>query len=513
MSCARKYPGSWQSDSEGSYNALFRLQTTESGRLLSLARTDPGRPLLSVEEPSGTWAHYSAWELADRVAVTARFILDSGWEAGQPTIIALPNGEGFLRAVLASWMVGASPLILPPKATELERKTLGAELGTAFTDAFPLGDRELTAALRGAPPAFREGLRGPEPSLTWYLPTGGTTGLPRLYPVIPGPGPALGAIRELMRAAGWHRDSVQLSLGPLSHAAPLMTCIAGLTGGAHVVLPRGIHPISLRHAVERFRPAWCQLTPHQMRLLDANEQLWDALGSSLTGILHTSASCPDEVKRRWISRLGEKRVFEMYSCTQMTGSTFCDGVEWLARPGTVGRPFRSTELLIADSDGRPLPPGEVGEVFMRTPWTRTLDGGGSRLLRTRGDGFLSVGDTGQADRDGYLYLTGRLDDVVLINGAKVNTREVESVLLTHQAIADVVVVRRPDRLLGDVLHALVVPSDPADAPSIASLREHCQGLISPHKVPMTADVVDALPRSHADKIRRFWHTDDALTQT
>jgi bile acid-coenzyme A ligase len=490
---------------------LFRLQTTESGRLLSLARTAPGRPLLSVEEPSGEWVGYTARELADRVAMTARFALRSGWKPGQHTVVALPNGEGIIRAILASWMLGSSPLILPPMATELEKKTLGAELGKAFTDAFALGEPELAAALNGGPLTSRERLWAPEPNVTWHLPTGGTTGLPRLYPVIPGPGRALDVVRELMRAAGWHRDSVQLSVGPLSHTAPLTTCIAGITGGAHVVLPRRIHPVSLRSAVERFRPAWCQLTPHQMALLDANEQLWDALGSSLTAVLHTSAPCPDEVKRRWIARMGGERIFETYGSTQMTGSTFCDGVEWLARPGTVGRPFRSTEVLIADPDGKPLPAGEVGDVFMRSPWTRAFDRESARLLRTRGDGFFSIGDTGRTDGDGYLYLTGRVDDVVGINGVKVNTREVEGVLLTHRAIADVVVVRRPDRLLGDVLHALIVPSGQAEPPDIASLREHCEGLISPHKIPMTADVVDALPRSHAGKVERFWRPDDAFT--
>jgi bile acid-coenzyme A ligase len=484
---------------------LFRLQTTESRRLLSLARTAPGRPLLSVEELSGEWALYTARELTDRVVATARFALDSGWEAGRHTVVALPNGEALIRAVLASWMLGCSPLILPPQATDLERETLAADLGEAFTHAFPLGERELAAALKHAPLASGQRLPALEPNTTWHLPTGGTTGRPRLYPVVPGPGVTLSGCRELMTAAGWRRDAVQLSVGPLSHAAPLMTCVAGITGGAHVVLPRRLHPTSLRSAVERFRPAWCQLTPHQMALLDANEQLWDALAASLTGVLHASAPCPDEVKRRWIARLGGSRVHEMYSCTQMTGSTFCDGFEWLARPGTVGRPFQSTEVLITDQDGKPLPPGEVGEVFMRSPWTRTFDSTDVRL-RGRGDGFFSAGDTGRTDSDGYLYLTGRLDDVVLVGGVNVNTREVESVLLTHQGVAEAVAVRRPDRLLGNVLHALIVASDPADPPDITSLREHCQGLISPHKIPMTADIVDRLPRSHAGKIERFWHT-------
>lgn len=491
---------------------MFRLQTTESGRLLSLARTAADRPLLSVETSSGEWVSYTAGELAGRVAATAGFTSDSGWQPGQNTVVAMPNGEGLIRAVLASWMLGATPLILPPEATESERQTLVSGLGSAYTDAFPFSAQGLAAACervpllpRGRPPAV-------EPEVTWYLPTGGTTGLPGLYPVTPSPGKALGFVRDLMKAAGWHRDSVQLSVGPLSHAAPLMTCIAGITGGAHVVLPRKFHPLSLRSAVEQCRPTWCQLTPHQMALVDANDDLWRTLGQSLTGLLHTSAPCPDEVKRRWIDRLGGERVYETYSSTQATGSTLCDGLEWLARPGTVGRPFRSTEVLITDREGRSLPPGEVGEVFMRSPWTQVPHGKGFRQLRTRGGGFLSVGDTGRTDGDGYLYLAGRLDDVVLVGGDNVNLREVESALVAHPGVADVVVVRRPDPLLGDALHALIVPSDPADPPGIVSLREHCQLLISPHKIPMTADVVEALPRSHAGKVERFWRPHGAAAQ-
>lgn len=461
--------------------------------------------MLSVEEPSGQWVHYTAGELAGRVAATARLALAGGWEPGRHIVVALPNGEGLIRAVMASWMLGCGPLILPPEATDLERETLGADLGTAFTDAFPLGERELAAAPEHAPPPELGGVSpAQEPDVTWYLPTGGTTGLPRLYPVVPGPGRALSGVREIMRAAAWDRDAVQLSVGPLSHAAPLLTCMAGITGGAHVVLPRRFHPASVRSAVERFHPTWCQLTPHQMALLDATEPLWDALCSSLTGVLHTSAPCPEEVKRRWISRLGGERVYETYSSTQMVGSTFCNGVEWLAHPGTAGRAFGANKVLIADRDGNPLPSGEVGEVFMSSPWTRTFAGRGYCALRGRDDGFLSIGDTGRVDADGFLYLTGRLDDVVLVGGANVNAREVEGVLLTHPGVTEAVVVPRPDPVLGDVLHALIVASDPADPPEIAALREHCQGLISPHKIPATADVVDALPRSHAGKVERFW---------
>ncbi|MFI0141922.1 class I adenylate-forming enzyme family protein [Streptomyces luteogriseus] len=482
------------------------MQTTETRRLRSLARTAPARPLLSVEDRAGEWVVHTAGELYEKVIATADFLRAVGLGPGRYTVIALPNGEGLVRALLASWAVGCTPMVLPQQATAFERQVLSADLGEAFTGAFSLGERELAAALgsdavRSAP---RPAPPGPEPETAWYLPTGGTTGLPGLSSVTPGPSAVLSGVRQLMRAAGWSPGAVQLSTGPLSHAAPLMMCMAGIGGGAHVVMPRRLDPGSLKSAVRRYSPTWCHLTPHQMALIDANQALWDDLCASLCGVLHMSAPCPEDVKRRWITRLSGERLYETYSCTQLVGATFCDGVEWLAHPGTVGRPLPSNEVLVADEVGRALPPGEVGEVFMRSEWTRGLGDSGPHRLRGHGDGYLGVGDCGYTDDAGYLYLTGRLDDVVLVGGANVNTREVESVLLAHPRVSEVVVVQRPEPLMGSVLHAVVVPDDPAHPPTVATLQKFCDGRISAYKIPVTADFVDALPRSHAGKVERFW---------
>ncbi|TLQ46302.1 class I adenylate-forming enzyme family protein [Streptomyces marianii] len=480
------------------------MQTTESRRLMSLARTTPDRPALSVENAAGDWVGYTAAELYERVTATAAYALAAGLERGRHTLIALPNGEGLVRAVLASWMLGCTPIIIPPHATDAEKQALSKGLGEVVAEAFPWSEYRLVAALEpdGSRPAFS--LRGLEPSVTWYLPTGGTTGLPTLFPVSPRPSTALTGARRLMENAGWSPGAVQLSIGPLTHAAPLMMCLAGIGGGSHVVMPRRLDPVSLKSAIERFAPTWCQLTPHQMALIDANQSLWDALCSSLTGMLHTSAPCPEGVKRRWIARLGGKQVHETYSSTQAVGTTICDGDEWLAHPGTVGRPFLSNQVLIADDEGRPLPPGEVGEVFMRSEWTEVFASDDPQRLRSGSDDFLSVGDLGYTDSDGYLYLTGRLNDVILVGGANVSTREVESVLLTHPDISEVVVVKRPDPLLGDVIHAVIVPSDLKNPPGIEGVREHCRGKISPYKIPLTVDVVEMLPRSHSEKVERFF---------
>ncbi|MFJ6516160.1 AMP-binding protein [Streptomyces sp. NPDC091406] len=485
--------------------ALLHLQTTESCRVMLVARKSPERPALSVEGPDGTWTHYTFGELHERATAAAAYALAAGPKEGDHTLVALPNGEGLVRAVLASWMLGRTPLIVPPEATESERRTLFLHLGREEGEAFVWSESRPAAALE--PDTSRRPFvpRTQEPPVTWYLPTGGSTGLPSLLPVGPSPATVLTGVRRLMRRTGWSPDAVQLSLGPLSRTAPLAMCMAGIAGGAHVVMPRRLDPASLKSAVRGFAPTWCQLTPHQMSAIDAHQSLWDALCRSLKGMVHTSAPCPDEVKRRWISRLGGGRVHETYSSTQAVGATLCDGDEWLAHPGTVGRPFFSNEVLIADEGGRLLPPGGIGEVYMRSEWTGLSGGRDLRGILSGGEHFRSVGDLGHTDSDGYLYLMGRLDNMTVVGGDNISAREVENVLLTHPDVLDAAVVKRSDPLLGSVLHAVMVPSDLIRPPGIDGVRGHCLRSLSPYKVPRTVEWVEVLPRSHAGKYETALH--------
>ncbi|MFJ7413766.1 hypothetical protein ACIQWZ_23580 [Streptomyces sp. NPDC098077] len=140
---------------------------------------------------------------------------------------------------------------------------------------------------------------------------------------------------------------------------------------------------------------------------------------------------------------------------------------------------------------------------MRSEWTDLFAGEGVRRVRSGGVDFLGVGDLGYTDSDGYPYLTGRLDDIILVGGANVSAREVESVLLTHPDVLEAVVISRLDPLMGQVVHAVMVPSDFASPPGRESLRRHCLGSLSPYKIPLTVDWVERLPRSHAGKIERF----------
>jgi bile acid-coenzyme A ligase len=189
----------------------------------------------------------------------------------------------------------------------------------------------------------------------------------------------------------------------------------------------------------------------------------------------------------------------MYGSTEGIGLTLARGDEWLTRPGTVGRGF-FTEIQIRDASGHRLPPGETGEVFMRSGQSARaiyLDPGDP--ARVTVDGFASVGDRGHVDADGYLYLAPRQLGRIQVGGETVYPGEVESVLLEHPDVLDAAVVGVSDERLGESLIALIVPAASADPGGIR--RDLCDRLPR-HKVPRTVRVVDRLPRGESGKLER-----------
>jgi bile acid-coenzyme A ligase len=150
-----------------------------------------------------------------------------------------------------------------------------------------------------------------------------------------------------------------------------------------------------------------------------------------------------------------------------------------------------------------LPPHEVGEVYMRSP----LYGGSTYLgeapqLPTTEDGFQSVGDLGYLDEDGFLYIVDRRVDMIITGGVNVFPAEVETALLEHPGVADVVVIGVRDDEWGRRVHAIVQPRDPANPPTLDEIRTYAKGKLNAHKVPKSLELVDAIPRSAATKVNR-----------
>ena len=187
-------------------------------------------------------------------------------------------------------------------------------------------------------------------------------------------------------------------------------------------------------------------------------------------------------------------------------ATTIRGDEWLAHPGSVGRGFRDTEVRIQGPDGTVLGPGEVGEIFLRSPHTGTYSYlGGAPLLPSTDDGFASAGDLGHLDDDGYLYIADRRVDLILSGGANVYPAEVESALCDHPAIADVVVIGLPDPEWGQRVHAIIATTAATTTSSTitdADVIAYAKQRLAAYKVPKTVEFVDEIPRSAATKVSR-----------
>ncbi len=218
--------------------------------------------------------------------------------------------------------------------------------------------------------------------------------------------------------------------------------------------------------------------------------------------MHAAAPCPVHVKQAMIDWLGPI-ITEYYGATEANGFTFCDSAQWLAHPGTVGKPILG-ELLVLDDDGRECPAGTDGTIWFRgaTAFQYFQDPAKTAAGRS-GDGSMStVGDVGHVDAEGYLYLTDRQSYMIISGGVNIYPQETENLLSGHPAVLDVAVIGVPNDDLGEEVKAVVQLMDPAAAgPELAQeLITYCRNRLTHFKCPRTIDFTDELPRSATGKL-------------
>jgi len=232
--------------------------------------------------------------------------------------------------------------------------------------------------------------------------------------------------------------------------------------------------------------------------------------SSLRVVTHAAAPCPVSIKRQMLDWWGPI-IHEYYSGTEDIGNTFISAAEWLAHPGSVGKP--AMECHIVGPDGAELPPGSPGLVFFAggRPFAYHNDPGKTESI-TNEQGWRTLGDIGYLDSDGYLYLTDRQAHMIISGGVNIYPQEAENVLAGHPAVADVAVIGVPDDEMGEAVKAVVVPADPVLAgPDLeAELLAYCRAELASYKCPRSVDFTDSLPRSESGKLykrllrERYW---------
>ena len=459
------------------------------------AERDPRRAAVTDAERSVTRD-----ELERRTNRLARAYAALGVAPDRFVTIGLPNGAEFLEAVVAAWKLGATPQPVSWRLPAREREAI-VELADP---ALVVGVEGGAVAGRPAVPAgfAPEATLSDEPlpervATAWKAPTsGGSTGRPKL--IVSG----AAAQVDLDEPHPLHvrDDGCMVIPGPLYHNGPFGGACAGLLRGNHViVLPRFDADATLA-AVARHRADWLYLVPTMMlriwRLPEAERRRHDV--SSLRAVWHMAAPCPAWLKEAWIDWIGPEVLWELYGGTEGQAFTVLDGAEWRAHRGSVGRVLVG-EMCVLDADGRPVPPGEVGEIFMRrapgTPETYRYVGAEPRR---RGD-WESLGDMGWMDADGYLYLTDRQTDMILVGGANVYPAEIEAALESHPRVRGSAVIGLPDEDLGNRIHAIVqLEGDADDAELAAHLRER----LAPYKLPRSYERSAEPVRDDAGKVRR-----------
>ena len=498
------------------------------GRLISGARE---LPLAALQER------------AERAAAAFASI---GIGRGDGVALLLRNDFAFFEAAMAAGLLGAYSVPVNWHFTAEEAGYIvsnsGAKAVVAHTDLLPVALKaapagvpvfavdtppEIAAAYQLSPAdcAMKAGVkvwdawiesfprRTPEafdpPGAIIY--TSGTTGRPKgvkRHP--PTPAQALATTKLIARAFGFDGVLVAQKLerictvvtGPMYHSAPNAYGASAVRAGADVILQPRFDPEELLQLIERHRVTHLHMVPTMfVRLLKLPEEVrrkYDL--SSLKFVVHAAAPCPVDVKRGMIDWWGPI-INEYYGATETGAVVFCTAEEWLAHPGTVGRPQPDVKLVIVDDAGKEVPTGDPGDVYVRltTAGDFTYHGDDEKRRKAERDGLISVGDIGYVDKDGFLFLCDRRNHMVISGGVNIYPAEIEAEILKMPGVADCAVFGIPDAEFGEALCAVVQPQPRAtlmESDVKSFLRDH----LARYKVPKVVEFRSELPREDSGKI-------------
>ena len=463
--------------------------------------------------------------LREQVAAAVKTLNGFGLGRGDRIGIVLPNGPEMAATFLSvTACATAAPLNPGYTAGEVEfyLSDLGARgvillereespvrevataLGIPLIELTPTegeaGRFRLTASLSGPPPS---GGYAQSEDVALVLHTSGTTSRPKIVPLTQ---------RNICTSAQQVRETLRVSpadrcldIMPLFHIHGLIAAVlSSLLGGGSVFCCPPFSGRAFFDWMVEGRPSWYTAVPsmHQIILGQAEQHADSMKGMQLRFIRSSSSSLPPTVMAELEAAFGAP-VIESYGMTeaahQMTSNPLPPGIR---KPGTVGVPA-GPEVSVMNAAGDLLPAGSTGEIVIRGP---NVTSGYENNLEANAEafthGWLRTGDQGVMDTDGYLTITGRLKEIINRGGEKISPREIDEVLLTHPAIAQVVTFAMPDDVLGEEVAVAVVLQPGADADP-EDIRAYAAERLARFKVPKQIKIVDEIPKGATGKIQRI----------
>ena len=355
--------------------------------------------------------------------------------------------------------------------------------------------------LNRSKPCVRARGGGEIPAGIFY--TGGTTGTPK--GVVLTHDNLLANAWHTLPSLGWSDDTIFLHAAPMFHLADICCMVAvSVVAGRHVILP-GFDAESAIGAIDDHGVTTVGLVPTMINALTA--ALDGRPLCSLTSMLYGGSPMPEELIIRTRKLLPQVRLWQAYGQTEASPILTLLAPEHHAvsegRGKSAGQPVPGCEIAIHDPvTGAELPRGQSGEIWGRGDNVMTKYWNKPELTaKTLSDGWLHTGDIGYLDLDGFLYVTGRRDDMIITGGENVFPAEVEDVLYQHAAVAEAAVIGLPDQHWGQRVHAVIMlwPGHQADGEDLAKV---CRQRLATYKCPRSFEFRDALPKTGAGKIDR-----------
>lgn len=330
----------------------------------------------------------------------------------------------------------------------------------------------------------------------------GSTGTPKvILRLVPGMYMPGASSNRLIEAYGELSSQMVLVPAPLYHNNGFMS-LGNLLGGDRLLLLERFDSSVLLAAIERHGVTGMVATTLMLQRLARDDDFDVHDLSSLEWVMHGAAPLPVWLAERWIERIGAEHFYVCYGSSEGAGATFARGDEYLSHSGTVGRGAMGTTLKILDADQAAVAAGEIGHVYMRSTYGVLAKYVGKVApMPVTEDGFVTVGDLGWLDDDGYLYLADRRVDMIITGGANVYPAEVEAALSEHESVADVVVIGLSDPEWGRRVHAIVQRAVGASIDA-ETLRAYAAERLAKYKVPKTVEFLAEIPRSEATKVNR-----------
>jgi fatty-acyl-CoA synthase len=491
--------------------AVARWGPTPAGALAAAARRSPETDAIVDERGALTWAG-----LHRRTNALARGLAALGVAEGDGVAVLCRNHRGFVEVSAAVSKLGADVLYLntgfsaPQAADVLAREGAAAVVfDSEFTDVVAPAAKGLLQVA-----AWHEG-HTPVPTLDQLaadhgdgeleppsrhgrvvILTSGTTGTPKGAPRS-SPRSLESAVALFSRIPLRAQQTTVLA-APLFHAWGMAHLQVGFALSSTLVLQRRFDPEDTLRAIATHRASTLVVVPVMLqRILALPEEVrarYDC--SSLRVVAASGSALTGELATRWMDAFGDN-LYNLYGSTEVAWATIATPAELRQAPGTAGRPPLGTVVRLFDDGGREVPVGQTGRVFVGNGmlFEGYTGGGGKATI----EGLMSVGDVGHFDQSGLLFVDGREDDMIVSGGENVFPSEVENLLGSHPAVADVAVVGAPDEEFGQRLRAFVVLGAGASL-TADEVRDHVREHLARYKVPRDVVFLDELPRNASGKV-------------